>query len=166
MDDQFSIVSTDSSFAPFSHWNKKITTKKNGVECDPIRKNIDEVETMFFRMPSCFPKLFVPRKLASWAHDMYWDRTTTHQGCRSKIFSVASVTKIKVFATVQPDSPFECPTVGEEPTGDGEPEILMIVLNAYELAFLIGEWVVLIDSETQTAVHSKQARWLRRNYQV
>jgi hypothetical protein len=44
-----------------------------------------------------------------------------------------------MLAAVLPDSTFECPTVDEEPSGDVEPGIPMIVLNAYELWFLVGE---------------------------
>jgi hypothetical protein len=74
----------------------------------------------------------------------------THQElrCRANIFPVASLTKITVFAKVRPDLTFECPTVDEEPSGDVEPGISMIVLHAYELWFLAGDGVVIISGST------------------
>jgi hypothetical protein len=65
----------------------------------------------------------------------------THQGLRFRAnsFPVVPLTKIKVFAKVRPDSTFECLTIDEELSGDVEPGIPMIVLNAYELWFLLGE---------------------------
>jgi hypothetical protein len=65
----------------------------------------------------------------------------TRQGfrCRANIFPVVSLTKIKMLAKIRPDLTFECPTVDGGPSGDIEPRIPMVLLNAYELWFLAGE---------------------------
>jgi hypothetical protein len=63
-----------------------------------------------------------------------------------------------MLAKVQRDLTFECPTVDEEASGDVEPGIPMIVLNADELGFLVGESVMLIGGETRMVVRSKRAR--------
>jgi hypothetical protein len=89
---------------------------------------------------NCLSGTFRPPE-ARWARDLYYDRATTRQGLRfrANIFPIVSFTKIKVFAKARPDLIFKCPTVDEESSEDVEPGIPMIVVNAYELWFLVGQ---------------------------
>jgi hypothetical protein len=72
--------------------------------------------------------------------------------------SCCVVNKKNVFAKVRPDLNFDHPTVDDEPSADVESGRPMIVLNACELRFLVGECFMLIGGSTRMVVHSKRAK--------